>query len=40
VVLPHPGRYRIQARYQLQDRVVQSNKLAVEVVGTAAGQGQ
>jgi len=41
VVLPHPGHYRIQARYQLADRVVQSNKLAVEVLGTeAAAQGR
>jgi len=40
VVLPHPGRYRIQARYQLSDRVVQSNKLSVEVMGSGAAQGQ
>jgi len=32
VVLPRPGRYRIQVRYRLSDRVVQSNKVSVDVV--------
>jgi hypothetical protein len=33
VELPAPGRYKIQARYRLDDRVAQSNKLDVEVTG-------
>ena len=37
IVLPRPGRYRIQVRYRLSDRVVQSNKVSVEVSGTQSG---
>lgn len=33
LVLPQPGRYKIRVRYQLADRVVESNKVAVEVIG-------
>jgi hypothetical protein len=33
VVLPQAGKYRLKARYQLSDRVVQSNALTVEVRG-------
>lgn len=40
IVLPRAGRYRIQARYRLSDRVVQSNKVSVEVGGTPSGAGQ
>jgi hypothetical protein len=29
--LPEPGRYRIRARYRLADRVVDSNKISIEV---------
>ncbi len=32
VALPHPGKYRIQARYRLSDRVISSNKVSVDVV--------
>ena len=38
--LPNPGRYRIQARYKLEDRVAQSNKLTVEVTGTRKADRQ
>jgi hypothetical protein len=34
--LPSPGRYRIQAVCRLSDRVVESNKLAVEVLTSKA----
>jgi hypothetical protein len=40
IVLPRAGRYRIQARYRLSDRVVQSNKVSVEVGGTQTGATQ
>ena len=29
--LPEPGRYRVRARYRLADRVIDSNKISIEV---------
>jgi hypothetical protein len=40
VELPNPGHYRLQARYKLEDRVAQSNKVSVEVTGPQAAQQQ
>jgi hypothetical protein len=33
IELPNPGQYRIRARYRMSDRIVESNKLTVEVTG-------
>jgi hypothetical protein len=38
LVLPHPGNYKIRARYKLADRVVESNKIAVEVLTATAAE--
>ena len=34
LLLPQPGRYKVRARYQLGDRVVESNKVSIEVLAT------
>ncbi len=34
LLLPQPGRYKVRARYQLGDRMVESNKVSIEVLGT------
>jgi len=40
IELPNPGQYKIRARCRLRDRVVESNKLAVEVTGSATMAAQ
>jgi hypothetical protein len=36
LALPEPGRYKIRARYRLADRVIDSNRISVEVAAPRA----
>jgi hypothetical protein len=36
LALPQPGRYKVRVRYRLADRVIESNKISVEVAAPRA----